>query len=66
MKKYFSIMTTILLVLSVIPVIAIDTGVGVGINVDTEDFLPLIWMCDSRIVYDDPVESGRVSSVDKN
>ena len=30
---------------------------GVGV----EDFSPLVWMCDDRVVYDDATEPGRIS-----
>src|SRR3989344_4767103 len=29
--------------------------------VEVEDFVPLVWLCDNRIVYDDGTETGRVS-----
>jgi len=29
--------------------------------VEVEDFVPLVWLCDNRIVYDDGTEPGRVS-----
>jgi hypothetical protein len=49
-----------LLVLSVVPgVLAVDTGIGIGIDIETEDFPPRVWMCDSRSVFDDAVEPGR-------
>lgn len=40
---------------------ATDTGVGIGVDITTERFAPLVWMCDSRAVYDDATEPGRVS-----
>ncbi|MEK6871663.1 MAG: hypothetical protein AABX16_02060, partial [Nanoarchaeota archaeon] len=60
MKKLFSLMTMAMLVISVLPtLIAIDVGTGIGINIEPEEFPPLIWMCDSRTVYDDTIEPGR-------
>ncbi len=50
------------LVLSVLPMImAVSTGGGVGINITSEEFVPLVWMCDHRVVYDDATEPGRMS-----
>lgn len=51
------------MLLSVMPmVLATSVGTGVGVDITTEKFAPLVWMCDSRIVYDDATEPGRVSS----
>ena len=51
-----------LLVLSIMPVISANSiGSGLGINVETEDFPPLVWMCGDRIVSDDSTEPGRFS-----
>jgi hypothetical protein len=51
-----------LLAVTVVPgVLAIDTGVGIGIDIEPEEFAPEIWMCDNRVIYDDCVESGRTS-----
>ena len=47
---------------SILPaVFATSVGSGVGVNIQTEDFPPLVWMCDHRIVLDDNTEPGRVS-----
>jgi len=62
MKKLFGIMTAMLLILSVIPVIAVNTGTGIGIDITPEAFAPRIWMCDSRAVLEDCVEEGRVTN----
>jgi hypothetical protein len=59
MKKILAIVFAMALVLPV--AFAVDTGMGLGINIETEDFPPLIWMCDNRCVHDDFVEDGRVS-----
>lgn len=51
-----------LLVLSVMPaVFAVSTGDGITPNIETEDFPPMVWMCDNRVVVDDAVEWGRIS-----
>jgi hypothetical protein len=50
------------LMLSVIPgVFAVMVGSGLGVDIITEDFAPIVWQCDHRIVYDDAGEPGRVS-----
>ncbi len=41
--------------------LSVNVGSGVGVDIDTEDFEPLVWMCDSRVVYDDATEPGRIS-----
>ncbi|MFH0711054.1 MAG: hypothetical protein V1944_00585 [Candidatus Aenigmatarchaeota archaeon] len=53
--------------ISVIPSVVLATGTGTDVDVDieTEDFEPLVWMCDSRIVLDDPGQWGRVSQNDQ-
>ncbi len=51
-----------ILVGALIPaVFAADVGVGITPSIETEDFSPLVWACDSRVVYDDGTEPGRVS-----
>jgi hypothetical protein len=58
MKRAIALMVAIALLLPA--VLAIDTGIGFGINVTTQPFPPHIWMCDSRVVIDDDIEPGRV------
>ncbi len=61
MKKLFSILAMALLVFSVIPaVFAVSIGSGVTPDINTEDFAPLVWMCDNRAVLDDNTEPGRL------
>src|SRR3989344_9235236 len=49
-----------LLVLSVLPaVLAVSVGGGVTPDIETEDFEPMVWLCDSRVVLDDNTEPGR-------
>ena len=38
-----------------------DGGTGIGVDIETEEFAPLVWMCDNRLVYDDATEPGRIS-----
>jgi hypothetical protein len=60
MKKLFSVMAMAMLILSVMPIVlGTDVGVGVGIEIITEDYAPNIWMCDSRAVTDDNTQPGR-------
>lgn len=62
MKKLYSILIMALLVLSVAPaVLAVSVGTGVQPEITTEDFKPIVWLCDNRVVYDDATEPGRVS-----
>jgi len=47
------------LVLSIMPmVLATDVSTGITPSITTEQFKPLIWMCDSRALADDPIEAG--------
>jgi len=65
MKKLLSILTMALLVLSVAPaVLAVSVGTGITPDIETEDFAPLVWMCDSRAVLDDETEPGRACAPD--
>jgi hypothetical protein len=58
MKKMLSVLVA--LVLAIMPFVAAnDVGIGIGIDIETEDFEPLVWQCDNRIVEDDYVEDGR-------
>ncbi len=64
MKRSTAVLAAAILVLAVIPVTAVDIGTGIGVNIETEKFKPLIWMCDHRIVYDDNVEMGIICDPD--
>ena len=59
MKRVLAILVALALVMPM--ALAVETGTGIGITIETEDFPPLIWMCDHRKVKDDNVEWGRVS-----
>ena len=62
MKTTLNILVLSLLVISVIPgVFATSIGTGVPIDIETEDFEPQVWMCGSRLVFDDATEPGRIS-----
>jgi hypothetical protein len=62
MRTLLSILVMSLLVISVVPgVLANSVGGGITPDIETEDFAPMVWMCDDRVVYDDATEPGRVS-----
>ena len=62
MKRFFGTLMSVLLVIGLLPAtLGVSVGSGVGININTEDFKPEIWMCDDRAVIDDNVEPGRIS-----
>jgi len=49
-------------VLLVVPmVIAVSTSTGVGVEIDTEDYVPNVWQCGHRVVFDDNTEPGRIT-----
>ena len=61
MRTLYAILVASLVLVATLPfALAVDVGTGIGINIETEDFAPRIWMCDNRAVIDDPVEDGRV------
>jgi len=52
----------VLAVVTVVPVaMAVSVGSGIGVDIVTEDFDPLVWQCGHRVVYDDATEPGRIS-----
>jgi len=62
MRKALSLLVSMFLVAALAPfAFAVETGIGTGIEIETEDFEPLIWLCDNRVVTEDSVEEGRVS-----
>ena len=60
-KGFLSLLLTAILVISAIPVFAVSSGTGIGIDITPEEFPPHIWMCDNRVVVEDCVEAGRIS-----
>jgi hypothetical protein len=67
MKTVLTILAMSLMVLAVIPgVLAVNVGSGLTPDIITEDFAPLVWMCDNRVVYDDATEPGRISEDGQN
>jgi len=61
--KYTNYLLVALLVLTIAPsVMAVSVGSGIGVDIGTEDFAPLVWSCGDRVVYDDATEPGRVSN----
>ena len=62
MKKLFSVLLMALVVINILPlVIAVSVGTGLTPDIETEDFPPQVWMCDSRDVVDDNTEPGRLA-----
>ncbi len=62
MKKVISLVIMAMLVASAMPaVFAASVGSGITPDIETEDFPPIVWMCDHRVVYDDATEPGRIS-----
>ena len=59
-QKIIAAMMTLLLVIGLTPVFAVDVGTGVGIDMDTEDFAPRVYIdSDTRVVTDDTVPNSR-------
>ena len=48
-------------IISIPLVLGNNIGSGIGLNIEPEQFKPQIWLCDSRVVTDDAVESGRAT-----
>jgi hypothetical protein len=59
MKKLFAVLVVALMALPM--TLAHSVGTGIGVDIQTEDFAPLVWMCDNRLVMDDNVQWGRQS-----
>src|SRR3989344_3704722 len=58
--KIIATLMTLLLVVGLTPVLAVDVGTGVGIDFETEDFAPQAYFdADARVVTDDTVPDGR-------
>jgi hypothetical protein len=67
MKKLFAILAVALMAVPValmaIPMVSANSvGTGVGVDIQTEDFAPMVWDCGGRVVYDDNTEWGRAST----
>ncbi|MCK5149369.1 hypothetical protein KAJ87_00390 [Candidatus Pacearchaeota archaeon] len=62
MKKLFSLSVMALLVLSIMPVVfAAGIGQGIGGGVGVEEFEPIVWQCDNRILTDEEIQPWRFS-----
>ena len=61
MKKIISLLTMAILVFSVVPVMAAHIGTGIGVDIETEDFAPMVWSCGDRIVDDDDLQPSLYS-----
>lgn len=60
MRRLLAVMAMAMVVLSLFPtVFATSTGVNTGVDITTEDFPPMVWMCGNRIVTDDNVQGWR-------
>ncbi len=59
MKKLIAILAALVLVMPM--TLAVSVGSGIGIDIVTEDFAPLVWLCDNRLVMDDATEPGRIT-----
>jgi hypothetical protein len=67
MNKLLSLPIMAFLVLSIMPVVlAVSSGTGIGVDIVTEDFAPMVWLCNDRVVLDDNVEPGRKCPIDPN
>jgi len=62
MKRLLGILVMALIVTALPMVMAVSVGSPIIPDIGTEDFAPLVWMCDNRIVYDDATEPGRFSA----
>ena len=61
-KLLLSLLVMSALTLSLVPgVFAASVGSGMDVEIITEDFEPIVWQCDHRVVYDDGTEPGRIS-----
>ena len=59
-QKIIAAMMTLLLVIGLTPVFAVDVGTGVGIDIETEDFAPTVYIdSDTRLLVDDNTPTGR-------
>jgi len=61
MKYKLSLLLALVLLTTLPAVLAVNVGANVGIDIVTEDFEPLVWGCESRIVFDDATEPGRIT-----
>ncbi len=58
MNKVISLFVMALLVTQIVA--AVSVGTGITPDIETEDFPPMVWLCDQRVVYDDFTEPGRL------
>ncbi len=59
MRKILAIIAALLVLVPAS--LAVSVGSGLTPDIETEDFAPMVWLCDNRVVYDDATEPGRVS-----
>ncbi len=63
MKKILAMLVALLTLLPA--AFAISIGDGIGVSIETEEFEPLVWMCDSRVVLDDDTERLKILEADE-
>ena len=62
--KILALLLAATLVISLTPVLGVDTGTGIGIDIEPEEFPVHIWQCNDRVFYEDCVEEGREGKCD--
>jgi len=63
MKTLLGVLVIASLMLSIAPmVLATSIGAGISPDITTEDFAPMVWACDDRVVLDDNLQGGRFSA----
>ena len=65
-KTTLRLLVSALIVMSVTQVFAVEIGSGNSVSITTEDFEPLVFQCDNRVVLDDNLEPGRRSEGGEN
>ena len=55
MKKLLTILALTMFVLPAIA--ATSVGSGIGVDIITEDFQPVVWMCGDRVVADGALQT---------
>jgi len=58
MKRLLAILAVVLMAAPA--ALAVSNGNEINPVINTEDFAPRVWMCDSRVVLDDEMEPGRL------
>ncbi|MFH1270231.1 MAG: hypothetical protein ABII03_01210 [Nanoarchaeota archaeon] len=61
MKAILTLLVLGLLAISIIPNVLAEIGVDIDVDIDTQDFEPLVWQCDHKVVLDDATSPGRIT-----